>query len=117
MFAKVKIGEKEVPMLAMASSNIYYKRIFGEDPIRLQADKDLTSGEQIEFAMQMGFVLAKAAEAQGDRKKMLSLNEESYIEWLDQLESGDYVDPHVLASILAVYNGNSPDSIEKKEDN
>lgn len=116
MFANVKIGEKTVPMLAMASSNIYYKRIFGEDPIRLQADRDLTSGEQIEFAMQMGFVLAKAAEAQGDRKKMLALNEESYLEWLDQLESSDYVNPNVLAAVLAVYNGKSPDSIEKKEE-
>lgn len=115
MFAKVKIGEKEVPMLAMASSNIYYKRIFGEDPIRLQADKDLTSGEQIEFAMQMGFVLAKAAEAQGDRKKMLSLNEETYLEWLDQFGNDDYLDPDVLANVVAVYNGKGPDSVEKKE--
>lgn len=117
MFANVKIGEKNVPMLAMASSNIYYKRIFGADPIRLQTDKDLTTGEQLEFAMQMGFVLAKAAEAPGDRKKMLALNEDSYLEWLDQFETGDYVNPDVLAAVLAVYNGQDPDSVEKKEEN
>lgn len=114
MFAKVKIGEKEIPMLAMASSNIYYKRIFGVDPIRQQADKDLSTGEQLEFAMQMGYVLAMAAEAQGNREKMLKLNEDTYLEWLDQFGNNDYLNPGVLARIVALYNGKNPDSIEKK---
>ena len=115
MFANVKIGDRNVPMLAMASSNIYYKRIFGVDPIRLQTDKDLTVGDNLEFAMQMGYVLAMAAEAQGDRKKMLSLNEETYLEWLDQFDNDDYLNPDVLGNVVAVYNGEGPDSVEKKE--
>lgn len=114
MFAKLTIGEKEVPMLAMASSNIYYKRIFGVDPIRQQADKDLSTGDQLEFAMQMGYVLAMAAEAQGNRKKMLELNEDTYLEWLDQFGNNDYLNPDVLARVVALYNGKAPDSIEKK---
>ena len=114
MFANVKIGEKNVPMLAMASSNVYYKRIFGVDPIRQQTDKDMTTGEQLEFAMQMGYVLAMAAEAKGDRKKMLSLNEDTYLEWLDQFENNEYVDPDVLLAVINLYNGRPIDSVEKK---
>ena len=38
MFQNVKIGEQEVPMLAMASVDHYYQVIFHEDPVALQAD-------------------------------------------------------------------------------
>ena len=112
MFATIKIGDKSVPMLSKASCNLYYKAIFSSDPIRLQTDLDATAGDSIEFAMQMGYVFAKAAEAQGDRSKMLNLNMDTYTDWLDQFETKDLL--AALEPILRLYNGEAPDSKEKK---
>ena len=39
MFKVVKIGDKEVPMMAMASTDIYYKRVFGEDPLKIVTEQ------------------------------------------------------------------------------
>lgn len=114
MFREIKIGEKNVPMLAMASAVVYYKRVFGKDAIATQyemADKDLT-GEMLSFYAEMGFIMAKMAEANGDRAKLLALNYESYIEWLDQFETRDY--HGAIPSIMALYEGqNAPDSKAK----
>lgn len=112
MFREVKIGEREVPMLAMASANIYYKRVFGRDAIVVQADA-ATDGQRIAFYGEMGFIMAKMAEAQGDRKALLALNEEKYIEWLEQFDASDY--NKAIADIAMVYEGQqAPDSTAKK---
>ena len=105
MFTNVKIGDANVPMLAVASVNLYYKRTFGVDPIILQADKEMSAGENIQFYMQMGYIMAQMAAADGDGAKMLNLNEDTYIEYLD-----------AITAISEVYNGqNQPTSKEKKE--
>lgn len=84
MYNKIVIGEKEVPMLSMASVDLYYRNIFGEDPVALQT-KGIDEGDMINFIIRMGFVMAKFAELK-DRKEMLKLNEDSFLDWLDQFE-------------------------------
>lgn len=114
MFANVKIGDANVPMLAVASVNLYYKRTFGVDPIILQADKEMSAGENIQFYMQMGYIMAQMAAADGDGAKMLNLNEDTYIEWLSRFDNSEYLD--AITAISEVYNGqNRPTSKEKKE--
>lgn len=118
MFANIKIGEKTVPMLSTAACNIYYKTVFGVDPIRLttQASRgELADEDAANFAMQMGFIFAKAAEAPGDRSKMLTLNFDAYVDWIDQFETVDVF--NAAGRIMALYNGDRPDSKEKKEEN
>lgn len=113
MFREVKIGDKSVPMLAMASANIYYKRVFGRDAIVAQADA-ATDGERIAFYGEMGFIMAQMAKAKGDRKALLALNEERYIEWLEQFDASAY--NAAIAKIAMVYEGQlSTDSEAKKE--
>lgn len=115
MFATIKIGDKEVPMLAKASCNIYYKAIFGEDPIRItaQAAKNgLDEEVGVRFAWGMAYVFAMAAAAQGHREKMLNLNESTYAEWLDQFDTADLF--AVMGDVMMLYNGERPDSKEKK---
>lgn len=115
MYREIKIGDKVVPMLAKASCNIYFKSIFGEDPIRItaQAAKDGLEDEAgVHFAWRMAYVFAMAAEAQGHREKMLNLNEETYAEWLDQFETSDLF--AVMGEVMTLYNGERPDSKEKK---
>lgn len=101
MFNIVKIGEKDVPMLCMASTDLYYRNIFHRDAIKLQTG-DIDEGDLINFVCEMGFVMAKFAELK-DRKKMLCLNEDVYLEWLDQFERADYI--NALPDIRRTYEG------------
>ena len=89
MYDLIKIGDKEVPMLAMASVDIYYKQIFGDDILRIMTDAELfDNADRINAIQQMGFVMAKLAELK-DPKEMRALNEDNYIEWLEQFSRGD----------------------------
>lgn len=96
----ITIGDKEVPMLALASCDNYYKKVFHEDPLGIMSRKDDDDGAKSRVAFNMGFIFAKFAEYK-DRKKMLQLNEEDFIEWLEQFEYGDYV--QAAAEVLDLY--------------
>lgn len=102
MYNVVKIGEKDVPMLCMASCDVYYRQIFHEDCIKLQSKSDFDEGDLINFVQRMGFVMAKFAELK-DRKEMLKLTEDSYLDWLDQFDRVDYL--NALADIRMTYEG------------
>lgn len=109
MFRIVKIGDRDVPMLAMASVDVYYKRIFNEDPIKAQMRGDEAV---VEFAYRMGFVMAMFAEKR-DRKEMLKLNEDNYLDWLDGFYRADLME--ALGEIVNVYESQkAPSSTEKK---
>lgn len=109
MYQIVKIGGRDVPMLAMASVDVYYKRIFNDDPIKAQMKGDEST---IEFALRMGFVMAKFAETR-DRKEMLKLNEDSFLEWLDGFYRADLME--ALGDIIAVYEGQKATSSAEKK--
>lgn len=109
MYRIVKIGDKELPMLAMASVDVYYKRIFGEDPVKIQMRGDES---MIDFGCRMGFIMNKFAETH-DRKEMLKLNEDNYLDWLDNFYRADLM--NALGDIVAVYEGQkATGSTEKK---
>ena len=111
MYNIVKIGEMDVPMLSMASVDIYYRNIFHEDPIKLQT-KEQDEGDLINFVMKMGFVMAKFAELK-DRKEMLKLNEDSFLDWMDGFERMDYISS--LPDIRMTYEGQSLTSADAKK--
>ena len=103
MYNEIKIGEKVVPMLSMASTDLYYRNIFHEDAIKLQTSSQ-DEGDIINFVMKMGFVMAKFAELK-DRKEMNKLNEDAFLDWLDQFERTDYL--NALVDIRLTYEGQS----------
>lgn len=112
MYNVVKIGEKEIPMLAMASCDVYYRQIFHEDAIKLQSKKDFDEGDLINFIQRMGFVMAKFAELK-DRKEMAKLTEEQFLDWLDQFDRVEYL--NALPDIRLTYEGQQiPASDAKK---
>lgn len=114
MFNNVKIGERMVPMMAMASCDVYYRNIFHEDAIKLQTKKDLDEGDLVNFIMKMGFVMAKFAEVK-DRKEMNKLNEDSYLDWLDQFDRAEYLS--ALGDVRLTYEGQAVTvSDSKKKD-
>ncbi len=111
MYNVVKIGEKNVPMLSMASVDVYYKNIFGEDPIAMQS-KGMTEGDAIGLYQRMGFVMAKFAELKSP-KEMRKLNEDNYLEWLDELNRIDYIS--ALPDVQATYEGQQLASVDAKK--
>ena len=114
MFNIVKIGTSDVPMLSMASVDVYYRNIFHEDPIKIQTDDNADAGTMINFIQRMGFVMAKFAELK-DRKEMLKLNEDSFYDWMDTMERNDLIE--ALPDIQATYEGQSVPSSEAKKNN
>ena len=99
MYREIEIGDKKVPMLALASVDVYYKKIFREDPLAVMTS-DADNATKSRIAFNMGFVMAKFAELH-DRKKMLQLTEDNYLEWLEQFEYGDYI--KATGDILLLY--------------
>lgn len=112
MYNVVTIGDKQVPMLAMASVDLYYRTIFKEDPIKLQSTGNPDEGDLINFVMRMGFVMAKFAELR-DRKKMTALTEDNFLEWLDQFERADYL--NALVDVRLTYEGQTVTTSDAKK--
>lgn len=113
MYNVIKVGEKDVPMLSMASVDIYYRNIFHEDAIKLQT-KVQDEGDIVNFVMRMGFVMAKFAELK-DRKEMSKLNEDAFLDWLDQFERSDYL--NALVDVRMTYEGQSVTQSDAKKKN
>lgn len=115
MIRVVKIGDKEVQMEAMGSCDRAFWNIFHEDPIKLQAGKNPEVSDLIDFVMKLGFIMAKFAELKSS-KAMRQLNEDDYLDWLDQFERADYLE--ALGDIRLVYEGQKTTSVDskKKED-
>lgn len=112
MFNIVKIGDHDVPMLAMASVDIYYKHCFGSDPIAVQAQENPSTSDVIELFQRMGFIMAKFAETKS-RKEMLKLNEDSFIDWVEQFDRVEMIE--ALPDIRAVYDGEKVTTSQEKK--
>ena len=115
---KIRIGTREVEMLAVSSCNFYYRRLFGEDPFEMQALAATREGGGamgITFAMQMGFIMKSMAEAHGDRSVMNQLSIDDYLDWIDLFDTYDFAEPS--GPIIELYaRQNKQHSSEKKED-
>lgn len=114
MYNIVKIGAADVPMLSMASVDVYYRNIFHEDPMKIQTEENNDAGIMIGFIQRMGFVMAKFAELK-DRKEMLRINEDAFYEWMDGFERTDLI--NALPDIQATYEGQSITSASAKKNN
>lgn len=112
MYNVVKIGTKEVPMLSMASVDLYFKNIFHEDPVAIQTNME--TGDAIGFYQRMGFVMAKFAEIK-ERKEMLKLTEDAYIDWMDGFERNDLL--QALEYIQQTYDGQQVTYSDAKKKN
>ena len=112
MFNTVKIGDKDVPMLAMASVDVYYKHCFGSDPLAVQAQDNPQISDVIALFQRLGFIMAKFAETKS-RKEMLKLNEESFIDWIEQFDRAELI--KALPDIRAIYDGEKAPSAEEKK--
>lgn len=112
MFAVVKIGTKDVPMLAMGNIDLCYWNVFHEDAIKMQSDPSFSVGDSINLLQKMGYVMAMYAEKKS-AKDLRSCNYDTYAEWLGQFERNDLLE--AIGAIRDVYEGNAaPSSTAKK---
>lgn len=112
MYSEVKIGNRSVPMLSMASVDVYYREIFHEDPIKIQVADNQDAGAMYDFTMKMAFVMAKFAETK-DRKEMLKLSVFDYMDWLDQFDRLDL--GNALEDVQKTYNGQAITTSDAKK--
>ena len=96
----IKIGEETIPMRATAGTAYRYRQVFGGDLLQVlikSAEDAVTNAETIETIQRLGYIMAASAEG----KDMNSLNEDGYIDWLDQFDAGDLIE--ALPSIMNTY--------------
>lgn len=84
MFGKVKIGSKEVELLANAATPYRYNQIFHDDYMK-KVSGETSEAEKIDLFVRLGFVMAKQAEG----ADMNKLNEDMFFEWLEGFEAND----------------------------
>lgn len=114
MYREIKVGEKMVPMVANAATALRYKHVFGKDLIvELQQAKDDTA-KGFNSLPELAFVMAKAAEAKEGKVNMGLLNEENFMDWLEQFDSMDIVT--AAEAVINLYMGNSEASVEQKKE-
>lgn len=111
MYNLVSIGDKEVPMMAMASVDVYYRNIFHEDPVKREAALD-DAADAVDFYTRMGFVMAKFAELKS-REKMKELREDDFIDWLDGFDRMDMA--NALTDVQKTYNGQAVTHADAKK--
>ena len=101
MFKTIKVGEKEVPMLANAATPIRFRQVFGKNLLQYfmgQASND----ELAAVTGELAYILARA----GEGADMNRLNIDDYIEWLEGFEAAAWIDPEVVQQVLGLYYGN-----------
>ena len=113
MRGKVKIGEKDVEMLANAASPILFKRTFRQDWFKTltESQQDETGIDGISVFEQMGFIMAMQAEK--STESLCNLSYSDYINWVAQFESEDLLG--AVGEIAGIYKGQEETSTEPKK--
>lgn len=116
MLTTVKIGEKDLNLLANAATPIRYKMIFGEDLMvvfnQIQSSKRDT-GELLDVTAQLAYIMNRQAEC--DKAELSRLSKDTYLEWLEDFGPMDFV--NASEAIINTYlNQGTSSSAPKKEE-
>ena len=111
MFKEIKIGDKDVSLLANGSTPIRYRQLFHKDIIT-KMNAGTNADDAVEMASELAFIMSKSAE----KADMNTLNLDDYYEWLEQFETFDIVT--ASEAIFSVYVGQEvTTSTAKKKQN
>lgn len=114
MLKVINIGDEKVPVLAKASTNMYYKSVFHEDPITVQGGDGGDNAQRVYFSQKLTFIMCKQAEAQDAvtsgkassvRDFMQSVTEDDYLDWLDRYDFMDLQE--AFDAVIAVYTASN----------
>lgn len=113
MFKKVKIGGITVPMLANGATPIRYKHTFHKDIISEFQIAENDYSKVASSIPELAFIMAKQAEAKEKDVSLSLLNEDMFVEWLEQFDPMDL--PLAAEQIVNLYMGNNATSSESKK--
>lgn len=113
MYKEIKLGEKIVPMIANAATALRYKQVFGKEMMGEFQDIEKDTVKGMNALPELTFIMAKAAEAKEGKADMNKLNQEIYIEWLEQFDPMDI--PDAASDIVDLYMGNTKTTSEPKK--
>lgn len=113
MFKEVKIGKITVPMLANGATPLRYKMIFHKDLISEFQDATENAEKAMESLPELAFIMTKAAEAKEGKADLNMLNQDMFVEWLEQFDPMDI--PMASDAIVGLYTGNMETSSEPKK--
>lgn len=113
MYKKVKIGDKTVPMLANGATPIRYRMVFEKDILSEFQEAQEDNGKISSSLSELAFIMAKAAEAHDEKKPLANLNQEAFVEWLEQFEPLDLT--MAAEELIEVYTGNEKALSEVKK--
>lgn len=113
MFKKLKIGGITVPMLANGATPLRYKQVFHKDIISefQQAQEDYS--KVVNSIPELAFIMAMQAKAQDGGVALNLLDEDAYLEWVEQFGAMDL--PIAAEQIINLYLGNNATSSEPKK--
>ena len=106
MFGKVKIGEKDVEMLANAATPYRYQQIFHEDFIKKVTGKE--DSEPADFFTKIGFTMAM----QASKKDMSKIGIADFYTWLEGFEPNEVFT--AVDAIADLFNGNYEGDVNPK---
>lgn len=113
MFKKIEVGGITVPMLANGATPIRYKHVFHKDIITefQQAQEDYS--KVVNSIPELAFIMAMQAKAQDGGVALNLLDEDAYLEWVEQFGAMDL--PIAAEQIINLYLGNNATSSEPKK--
>lgn len=113
MFKKIKIGGITVPMLANGATPLRYKQVFHKDIISefQQAQDDYS--KIISSVPELAYIMAMQAKAKDGEVNLNLINEDGYMEWVEQFEAMDL--PMETEKITNLYMGNNETTSEPKK--
>lgn len=96
MYGTLKIGNKDVEMVANGATPFWFNQIFHED-FFTEASKLGDGGVTANVFIRVAFVMAKQATA----KDMKKVNEGQFLDWLAEFDAMDL--PNALEDIITFY--------------
>lgn len=113
MYKEIKIGNITVPLLANGATPLRYKLIFGKDLMSEFQGASENAARAMDSLPELTFIMAKAAEAKEGKVDMNLLNQQMYLEWLEQFGPMDI--PMASDEIVNLYTGNMETMSESKK--
>lgn len=110
MYREINIGEKSVLMKATAATALRYRHVFGQDLLTEMQKVGEDGGLGMSALQQLAFIMASAADPKVDMRK---LNDEEYIDWLDNFEPLDFA--AAAEDIIDLYIANTKGLSEIKK--
>lgn len=111
MKGTVKIGDREIPMMANGATNIYYRQLTKKDLLAFftSQKKNADNADGIEALMPLAYVMAMQAEGR------TTFSMDDYMAWLAEFEPLEI--EMALDAVMNLYTNNKVSTATPKKNN